>query len=263
MSENNRVSPSANTVRRLIADSGGYCAVDNAPLIHMGEKMVGQIAHIHGVKPTAARFDPSISENDLAEYNNLIYICNNCHKYIDDKKHEEEWPAEKLRILKENHKTKLEGLYTSFIILAAGQEAVRPKTLKKYFELSGTEYQSKSYNDDYAQVLYEFNAVIDALIELPPDVRRFYKAIIDISKDKYSVPRYQVRRKISASDQDIFELHSTLEDDKLSEYEEDGDEFCFRVKLENVLEEFISEIAKFGEDYLEKSLIDLDFSWAD
>lgn len=48
-----------------------------------GEVILGEAAHIRGVKPGSARHDSSYPANKLHSFENLIYLCPNCHTRID------------------------------------------------------------------------------------------------------------------------------------------------------------------------------------
>ncbi len=89
--------------RRLSQDS---CAGDPAN--------VGDAAHIVGEhggkdkKPSSARFDPEMNEENRNSYHNLIYLCKVCHKRIDALPEGEiEYPAERLLSIKREHEEKV------------------------------------------------------------------------------------------------------------------------------------------------------------
>ena len=46
-------------------------------------RVLGQIAHIAGEKPTAARYDPGMTDEQRNAAQNLIYLCPNDHGVID------------------------------------------------------------------------------------------------------------------------------------------------------------------------------------
>ncbi len=63
--------------------------------------MLGEIAHIHGKKPRSPRYRVDMTDDERDHYNNLIYLCPNCHTKID--KHEEDYPAKHLFKIKQVH----------------------------------------------------------------------------------------------------------------------------------------------------------------
>lgn len=66
---------------------------------------VGEAAHIRGEKPTAARYDASMTDAERDNISNLIYLCADCHTTID--KAELDWPVATLDALKELHENKV------------------------------------------------------------------------------------------------------------------------------------------------------------
>ena len=91
--------------------SGGVCAFQPCGK-HLtyeakagSDTYVGEAAHIRGEKPTAARYDPSMADEERDNVHNLIYLCTDHHTIID--KVEADWPLETLLALKENHEIKV------------------------------------------------------------------------------------------------------------------------------------------------------------
>lgn len=77
--------------RKLVVDASG----------HDDESLVGVMAHIRGEKPGAARYDPAMTDEERNSHRNLIFICANCHKTIDDQ--ETTYTVEKLITIKLDH----------------------------------------------------------------------------------------------------------------------------------------------------------------
>ena len=51
---------------------------------------IGEAAHVRGEKPTAARYDATMTDEERDNVRNLIYMCTDHHTIID--KVEEDWP---------------------------------------------------------------------------------------------------------------------------------------------------------------------------
>lgn len=87
--------------------SGGRCAYPKcaAELVHVADQgtdqQVAEAAHIAGEKPKAARYDPSMTEEQRNALENLIYMCPTHHRLID--KLVDDWPTERLLLLKSEH----------------------------------------------------------------------------------------------------------------------------------------------------------------
>lgn len=87
--------------------SGGVCAFPKCGK-HLtyeakvgGDTYVGEAAHIRGEKPTAARYDASMTDDERDNVRNLIYLCTDHHTIID--KVEADWPTSALQELKDSH----------------------------------------------------------------------------------------------------------------------------------------------------------------
>jgi hypothetical protein len=79
--------PSRPTVKRLFALSGNRCAFPrcSTPLVDpQSGSIVGEVCHIKGEKPGAARYDPNQSNEERHGFDNLILLCNVHHKVADD-----------------------------------------------------------------------------------------------------------------------------------------------------------------------------------
>jgi hypothetical protein len=91
------------TIKRLFAESKGVCAKCNGELFPERTN-IAEICHIEAFSSGGSRFN-KILKNDGKEneYDNLIVLCSNCHKLIDEKSNEDEYSVDFLRLLKENH----------------------------------------------------------------------------------------------------------------------------------------------------------------
>lgn len=100
-----RKDPNLTTIKALFAKSGNQCAYPGCdhPLVDDRNLFVAELCHIHAVKKADARFDPSLSVDELRDYSNLILLCHAHHKRIDS--FEDEFPAEALRAMKTSHES--------------------------------------------------------------------------------------------------------------------------------------------------------------
>lgn len=91
----------------LCVRSGGRCAIPECRkeiIIKTPgdrESFIGEMAHIKGEKEGAARFDPNMTDKERNSYDNLILVCGNHHKTIDDQKNT--YTVEKLVEIKKQH----------------------------------------------------------------------------------------------------------------------------------------------------------------
>lgn len=65
------------------------------------ESLVAQMAHIKGEKAGAPRYDSDMTDKQRNSYENLILLCNRCHKMIDDQPNT--YTVEALLEMKQNH----------------------------------------------------------------------------------------------------------------------------------------------------------------
>lgn len=110
-----KADPSPTTKLRLFADSGGYCqnpgcltelfkADDGELNIHLAE-----MAHIFSASDSGPRSNPSLTEEERGNYNNLLLLCANCHTMID--KAEDCFPDALISHWKMEHKKKIADVF--------------------------------------------------------------------------------------------------------------------------------------------------------
>lgn len=89
-------------------ESGNRCAMPDCrkQLVLVGTKndppaYIGIIAHIKGEKPKSARYDSNMTDAERNSYENLIFICGDCHTKIDNQPNT--YTAKKLYQIKKEH----------------------------------------------------------------------------------------------------------------------------------------------------------------
>ena len=94
-----------NTIKRLYGLSGNICANPGCrnKLIGNQGNMTVDIAHICAASPEGPRYDPTMSDEDRRNINNLILLCKDCHNLVDNKDHVKEYPVELLHAWKKQH----------------------------------------------------------------------------------------------------------------------------------------------------------------
>jgi hypothetical protein len=99
------VTPTHRDVKRLFALSGNRCAFPRCQAaIAEGTSLIGEICHIKADKPSGPRYDKTQTDEKRQSFDNLILMCANHHKVIDDD--EESYPAERLWKLKADHESR-------------------------------------------------------------------------------------------------------------------------------------------------------------
>lgn len=92
----------------LCSKSGGRCAIltcHKELVVNKTENdqhsIIGVGAHIKGEKAGSARYDSSMTDKQRNCYDNLILLCGNCHKMIDDQPNT--YTIERLHEIKSQH----------------------------------------------------------------------------------------------------------------------------------------------------------------
>jgi hypothetical protein len=106
-------TPSVAAVKFLFAHSRNLCFFNlvegedrKTCEVHLTERgydrCLGQIAHISSDRPGGPRYNPALSERDRQSEANLILLCPNCHKRIDDLE-PDRFAVAALQAMKERH----------------------------------------------------------------------------------------------------------------------------------------------------------------
>jgi len=80
-------APTERDIKILFARSLNQCAFPGciSCIASLSDEMVGDICHIKAKSPDGPRYDASQSDAERHAYNNLILLCRNHHKVVDDK----------------------------------------------------------------------------------------------------------------------------------------------------------------------------------
>jgi len=119
--------------------------------------VVGEAAHIHGVKPGSARYDPrAVADGvDLDAYDNLILLCSTHHTLVDDVQHRAHFSAMRLHSMKEEH----EGWIDRFV----GSRANGIARLKAEFVIDSDDGAPMRFKKDR-----RWHYVLNLWVENPP-----------------------------------------------------------------------------------------------
>jgi len=85
----------------LWSKSGSICAKCRQKVYTEGNGLIGDQAHIVGEKVDGPRGISILDENQRNSYGNLILLCKNCHKEVDD--NVALFPVELLHLMKSDH----------------------------------------------------------------------------------------------------------------------------------------------------------------
>jgi hypothetical protein len=98
--------PSIPTVKRLFAVSGNHCAFPGChlPLVDSTSgKVIGKVCHIKANNPGGPRYDPSQSDEERQDFDNLMILCPMHHDVIDSDV--EAYTVERLCSMKTKHES--------------------------------------------------------------------------------------------------------------------------------------------------------------
>lgn len=98
-------------LKRLFALSHNVCAYpvcDQRIADARWPSVQAEICHIYGLNPGSARHDPELTQETLNDFTNLLLMCPNHHRVIDELE-PDAWPAERLFELKAGHERQRDG----------------------------------------------------------------------------------------------------------------------------------------------------------
>lgn len=143
-------SYSITTIKRLYANSGNLCCMYGCNQKLINDKYnISKIAHIASLNATDIRYDPTLTETQLNDYDNLILLCPNHHDMIDAPANKHKYTIEYLKDMKKAHEEEVSSKRTmsnfnddNFNIrietLNKDYIEIIEKELKKAFEFSGS-----------------------------------------------------------------------------------------------------------------------------
>ncbi len=101
------------TIKLLWGHSGNRCSnpecrprLIEEPTDSDPHAIIGEMAHIAGQRPTSARYDATVPDEDRDQYDNLILLCPTCHTKIDRRPNK--YTPKALRQMKQDHVTWVE-----------------------------------------------------------------------------------------------------------------------------------------------------------
>lgn len=99
-----------NDLKRLFALSGCECAnpaCTNKLIAKDYNSILGEICHIEAASSDGPRFNPNQTDDERRSFDNLILLCESCHKIIDNKDNETKYSVDLLKKWKKNHQEKV------------------------------------------------------------------------------------------------------------------------------------------------------------
>ncbi|MCC6607706.1 MAG: hypothetical protein IT327_31150 [Anaerolineae bacterium] len=99
-----RLQPTISTIKKLFAYSGNQCAApDCSNLLIEDNVVLGEICHIEAAEENGPRYNNDSNDEYRRSYENLILLCEKCHKKVDAKENAYQYPVQVLKVWKEQH----------------------------------------------------------------------------------------------------------------------------------------------------------------
>nr|DAU65389.1 MAG TPA: AcrIIC3 protein [Caudoviricetes sp.] len=97
------------TRRMLYARSGNMCAMYGCHnvLINENTSNISEICHIEAVNDDGARYNGSLTDEEVNSYDNLVLLCPRCHAIVDNKANESIYTVEYLKEMKRIHEQQI------------------------------------------------------------------------------------------------------------------------------------------------------------
>jgi len=161
------------TIRKLDTLSRNQCAATDCqnPLIASDEKtIISNICHIEAANMNGPRYNADMNDDERRHFDNLILLCPECHRIIDNKDNESKYPVALLKEWKKNHASE-----------ELSQLIKNPSLLKHAINaIAGAEFNSENTNPNENFKAYK----IDSKIQYNSIKRN--KSLIDEYKIFYS-----------------------------------------------------------------------------
>lgn len=121
-----RLTPTKETLIRLFAKSGNKCSVETCThkLFSEDGTFIAEVCHIEAARTGGERFNPSMTNEQRSQEENLILLCHAHHKITDNVV---DYTVEKLKDIKRNHEAKYNSSSSSTILTDSNYHEVVSK----------------------------------------------------------------------------------------------------------------------------------------
>lgn len=190
-----RLPPTSTTTRELYLYSGNQCAYPGCvnSLLKDDSTWNCQAAHIYGVKSGAARGDHDLSDEDLRDVSNLLLMCLEHHKVIDNKASAEQYTVEVVQKMKENHEGRYRQAIAGLVRIVDTTDGSRvdyPTNLGNWDGFADNDQEMAQYIED-------MKPWIAAIAAQPPGIRDLIVLILAHGKPGNGSRDERVRVKVT------------------------------------------------------------------
>lgn len=104
-----RLQPTQSTVKKLFGLSGNVCAVPECKnrLIENGV-VLGEICHIEAAELKGPRYNENSNDEYRRSFQNLMLLCEKCHKKVDAEQNVKQYPTTLLTLWKKEHEDRFQ-----------------------------------------------------------------------------------------------------------------------------------------------------------
>ncbi|TFC53299.1 HNH endonuclease [Cryobacterium shii] len=175
----NRLTPVSAATRELYLYSGNRCAFQtavescNKSLLRDDGTWNCEVAHIQGVKLTAARGDHSLDDEQLRDPQNLLLVCREHHKVIDNKDLEDRYTVAVVKKMKSDHESWYREAMAGLARIVDTTAGLTPRFPVNLRALDGVDDGAFA-----AESLPEMTAFVSALAKQPIAIRDLIALIL-------------------------------------------------------------------------------------
>lgn len=272
-----RLPPVDGTTRELYLYSGNQCAFTGCTeaLLQQDGNWNCEVAHIYGVKPSSARGNHNLTNEELRESSNLVLLCPNHHNKIDNKNLESTYTVDVVREIKAQHEAKFRTALNGLARIIDSTTAHVVKRPENLCALDG--FCTNMTEDEIRENVALAAPFVDALIKQPAALRDVISLVLVHGSTENTRGSTRVRASATriqgvSSSITVDELHrraQSLELDRLLSFEEDDDHWYFvlvdptAASVRWDLFVAIHELAAGRADIIRRIIDDLDFSVMD
>lgn len=202
-----RLAPTIEVAKRLFALSGNRCAFhdcDHAIFDKHGV-FIAEVCHIEAAEPGGERFNPSMTNEQRRQIENLMLMCHEHHKVTDDVR---QFSVQRMREMKARHEALFEQaaariVEEAFVDHTAVNGARLPQTMKRYGDAMDVAEYAMDMRDWYAEFA-------DRLSRVPRADRQLLCIIAERNEDGV-VTSSELRRVTRSSMEQIWDSLRLLE----------------------------------------------------
>lgn len=218
-----RLSISMGVLRRLFVYSGNQCAYPgcNNKIVNEDGTYVSQICHIEAAKEGGERYNPNMTDEERADFPNLLLLCYEHHRVTNNVK---EYPVKKLQKMKKQHESKFKNLLkdmnkSMIADITKKQEIILPKSLD-----SMNEILKWYHNENELQSAVDLMcSAIRVLTKITPETRAVFLVMLDRSeKGEFVYNDVRTALEFSQDEMDMY-LGLLIEKGLVTEPENVGD----------------------------------------